>query len=441
MAQVATKTKTVDGKALSAEQFAYVGDPEDISTWHLPIDSDHIASALKMFGHEKNVPQAAMGATARKIASTAKAAGLDTKSFEANYLHADHAESPWIQIFRAGDYRGQGKGVITREDLDRVVRNYNPSFHEAPVTVGHPADNLPAFGWVDRLAVDGDVLLAKEKQVDPQFAELRQAGRYKKRSASFYTDGSGKVTGLRHVAYLGAQPPAVKGLQDVKFDDNGREFIELNFGEESQVEKSVAEQIKEFFAPMFGGSTAPKNFSEDDAKRIAAEAATAAAAPLQAKVIELETKLTKQASDFAEREQRLAMAELGQRTQTAVAALKGSGKWVPAFEKAGLPLIFSELAKLTATVEFGEGDQKKQVSPFDLLVSFMEQLPAIVPAGRMIGSMRPPAAGKGSTGDVFTDAVKARQKEKNISFEEAMSQIEVECPELMRAGAATGGQV
>jgi hypothetical protein len=59
---VAELTKTVDNKPLTADQFAYVGDPKDISTWHLPIDKDHIESALKMFGHEKHVPEAAMGA-------------------------------------------------------------------------------------------------------------------------------------------------------------------------------------------------------------------------------------------------------------------------------------------------------------------------------------------------------------------------------------------
>ena len=193
--------------------------------------------------------------------------------------------SPWIEIFRAGDYRDKGKGLVTREDLNRVVASYDPSFHEAPVTVGHPADNLPAFGWIGSLALQGDVLVAKEQQVDPQFNELRQAGRYKKRSASFYTGIDGKISGLRHVAYLGAQPPEVKGLRDVKFEDNGRGFIEMDFAEEDQVaEKTVAEQITDFFHEHFGGTPTPKNFSEDDAKRIAAEAVTVAIAPFQAKV-------------------------------------------------------------------------------------------------------------------------------------------------------------
>ena len=446
MAGVATKTKTVDGKDLPAEKFAYVGDPDDLSTWHLPIDSDHIGSALKMFGHEQHVPDAKKGAVARKIASTAKSAGLDTKDFESKYCgtsgSADHADaSGWVEIFRAGDYRPQGKGLVTRDDLDRVVRNYDPTYHEAPITVGHPADNLPAFGWIDRLAVQGDVLLAKEREVDPQFNELRQAGRYKKRSASFYTDAEGKVNGLRHVGYLGAQPPAVKGLQDVKFQDNGREFIEVNFGEESAVaDKSVPDQIREFFAGVFNPG-ASKTFSEDDVRRIAGESAANAAKAFDVKIVELQGKLDKQASDFAERERKIAGGETAQRATEAVNRLKGAGRWIPAYDKAGVPLVFAELAKLNVTVEFGEGAEKKATAPFDLLVNFLEGLPAIVPGGRLVNTGASNRIARNSTGDPFTDAVKARQKEKNITFAEAMEQVKTEQPELMQAGRFTSGAV
>jgi hypothetical protein len=48
---------------------------------------------------------------------------------------------------------------------------------------------------------------------------------------------------------------------------------------------------------------------------------------------------------------------------------------------------------------------------------------------------------KGATGDPLTDAAKARAKEKNISFGEALSQIADEKPELTVVGAAAGGAV
>jgi hypothetical protein len=356
------------------------------------------------------------------------------------------APRPWIEIFRAGDYRGANKGLITRADLDRVVRNYDPTYHEAPETLGHPADDKPAYGWIESLAVDGDKLLAREKQVDPKFDEARKAGRFKKRSAAFYCDADGNITGLRHVAYLGAQPPEVKGLQDLAFNDHGAKFIEVDFGEEEAVaEKSVPDQIKEgvkaFFAEMFGASAQPKTFSEADATRIATEAATAAAAPLQAKVTALETELKTQTAKFAERETAIAGGEVKQRAVEAINRLKGAGKWIPAFEKMGLGPLFEELAKSTATVEFGEGDAKKKLTTLDTLVLFLEGLPKIVPGGRFVEGGAHTAKGKASSGDALTDAAKARQKEKNITFGEALAQIAEEQPELTVAGNGTGGAV
>jgi len=440
------KTKTVDGAALTADQFAYVGDPTDIETWHLPLDTHkHVNSALDMFAHT-DLPSSAKGPTARKIVAKAKDENLDTTDFVKNHLsqNFDEATSPWIEIFRAGDYRSAGKGLITRNDLDRVVRNYDPKFHEAPVCIGHPKDDKPAFGWIERLAVNGDTLLAKEKQVDPIFNEARSAGRYKKRSAGFYQNAAGQIAGLRHVAYLGAQPPQVKGLADVAFDDHGLKFIEVDFGEDETVpdeNKTVVEQIKAYFAELLGGNAQPRTFSEDDARRIATEAVSAATAPLQTKVTALETQLQTQATQFAEREKAIAGGELKQRAQAAVTRLKAAGKWIPAFDKMGLVSVFEELAKSTATVEFGEGEAKKTLSPLEMQVLFLEGLPKIVPGGTLFtGALGAHKAGN-SSGDPLTDAARARQKEKDITFGEALAQVAEEQPELTVAGTAAGGAV
>ena len=348
----------------------------------------------------------------------------------------------WVEIFRAGSYGD--KGNFSADDLDRVIANYDSKTHEAPACIGHPADNLPAYGWTSALKRDGDTLLAKFSQVDPAFESAVKAGRFKKRSAAFYIDAAGKVQNLRHVAFLGAQPPEVKGLKNLNFEDNGRKFTQVDFGEEETVavtEKTIGEQISEWFAEKFGPKTATAGtFSEADAKRIATEAASAAAAPLQAKVTALEAQLAKQATEFAERETKIANSETRQRATEAVTRLKANGKWVPAFEKMGLVQLFDELAKLTVTVEFGEGDAKRKLTPVETLTVFLEGLPKIVPGGRMVEPSSSQRA-KNSTGDPLTDAAKARQKEKNITFAEALSQIAVEQPELTVVGSSAGGQV
>jgi hypothetical protein len=365
--------------------------------------------------------------------------------------------SPWIEIFRAGDYRDKGKSLITREDLDRVVRSYDPSYHEAPICIGHPKDNLPAFGWIDRLSLDGDTLLAQEKDVDPKFDEARKAKAYKKRSAAFYLGADGKISGLRHVAYLGAQPPEVKGLRDVNFNDNDQKFIDMDFSEDDVAnEKTTAEQIrdavKDFFAGLMPGGDKTKTFSEAEVRSIAQEAATVAVAPLQAKLTEAETKLATQATQFTEYQQAIAGSGFKARATAAIDKLKAAGKWIPAYEKMSLGPVFEELAKVTSTVEFGEGADKKQVHPLEVLVAFLEGLPKIVPTGRAVAGTGAAATstinfteGARTKADpnsvTLAEAAKVRAKEKSISFSEALDQIVAEQPHLAVAGGSAAGAV
>ena len=149
-------------------------------------------------------------------------------------------ENQWIEIFRSGeqtDSSGNTKNWIA-SDLEKIVRNYNAKKHEAPVVIGHPKDNAPAFGWVEALKTDGKILFAKFKQLVPEFIKAVKKGLYKKRSISIYPDLT-----LRHVGFLGAVPPAVKGLRDIKFErkDNSItvEFKELNLmtGKNTNAEK------------------------------------------------------------------------------------------------------------------------------------------------------------------------------------------------------------
>lgn len=115
----------------------------------------------------------------------------------------------WIEVFRTGTWTDSSGNTRTwtEEDLDRIVETYNPREHEAPVVIGHPKDNAPAYGWVEALKRSGDRLLAKIKPTVKEFVDWIRQGLYKKVSISLYPDLS-----LRHVGFLGANPPAVKGL-------------------------------------------------------------------------------------------------------------------------------------------------------------------------------------------------------------------------------------
>jgi len=132
--------------------------------------------------------------------------------------------STTIEIFRAGTHTAASGKQLTfsAEDVAAIAAGYDPAKHEAPIVVGHPATDAPAWGWIGGLAMAGDTLVATPRQVAPEFAELVKAGRFRKVSASFYApDAPNNPTPgqwhLRHVGFLGAQPPAVKGLRPVQF--------------------------------------------------------------------------------------------------------------------------------------------------------------------------------------------------------------------------------
>ena len=130
-----------------------------------------------------------------------------------------------IKIFKVGKHTSmQGLTLdYTKDMLADCVAGYSATVHEAPLVLGHPKHNDPAGGWVDHMELDADGFLwAYPKKLDPEFAEVVNAGKNNKVSASFYLPDSpnnptpGKLY-LRHVGFLGALPPSVKGLGSVSF--------------------------------------------------------------------------------------------------------------------------------------------------------------------------------------------------------------------------------
>ena len=132
-----------------------------------------------------------------------------------------------VHIFSPGT-QTSAQGVtreFSKKDLQQVVESYTPSLHEAPIRVGHEDnDKVPAWGWVKGVKLKGEDLYA-EVEFSPQMGQYIRDGLYKKVSASFYSPES-KINpaegqwSLRHVAMLGAQPPAVKGLKGFSYSED-----------------------------------------------------------------------------------------------------------------------------------------------------------------------------------------------------------------------------
>lgn len=141
--------------------------------------------------------------------------------------------APGLNIFREGTHVATDgtQHTFTTAQLRDIAASYDPQLHEAPLVVGHPTLDAPAYGWAKSIVERDGELYAEPTQVEPQFAELVNKGRFKKISASIYlpdTPGNPKPGHhyLKHVGFLGAAPPAVKGLRSAQFSagDGALEF-------------------------------------------------------------------------------------------------------------------------------------------------------------------------------------------------------------------------
>lgn len=182
------------------------------------------------------------------------------------------------EIFRAGTHTDNNgnKVTITAADLAEAAACYDPKLHEAPVVVGHPKTDDPAYGWVGGLTVSDGVLSADFAQVDDAFAGLVKAGRYKKVSASFYPPGSpsNPVPGkwyVRHVGFLGAQPPAVKGLAPINFAE-GEQFVEFSEVAHRRA-ASIFRRLRDWLIEQYDIATADKVVSDWEIRDIEETAA------------------------------------------------------------------------------------------------------------------------------------------------------------------------
>jgi len=267
-----------------------------------------------------------------------------------------------IEIFRPGRFTALSGQTLefSEADLKAAADSYDPSLHEAPLVVGHPKTDSPAYGWVEKLAYDGR-LKAATRQVDPRFAELVKTGRYKKISASFYLPDSPAnpmpgVYYLRHVGFLGAQPPAVKGLRDASFDDAGQGVVTLEFSEPPTQEPDMADKPTD------------KQTTQD----VSAAEFAERQAELERKRRELEAK----EAEFAEREKRLVMQEAARRqkeTADFIEKLAADGKVLPR-DQAGLVALLTSIDD-QSQVEFAEEGQVVKQPAITFLRKFLEGLP------------------------------------------------------------------
>ena len=142
-----------------------------------------------------------------------------------------------IHIARPGVFTSNG-GVevrFTAADFAAAAAAYDPQLDQAPLVIGHPAMDDPAYGWVSSLVADGDGLHAVPEAVAPAFAEMVRARRFKNVSASFYppehpANPKPGAWYLKHVGSVGAHKPAIKGLKLARFAAADDGALTIDFG-------------------------------------------------------------------------------------------------------------------------------------------------------------------------------------------------------------------
>lgn len=189
-------------------------------------------------------------------------------------------DSP-VEIFAAGthvDSAGKQR-TWTTADLDAIVANHS-SAAPAPIVVGHPAIDAPAYGWTGGgLSRVANRLYAKFTNVEPQFAQLVADGRFRNRSVKIADGPAGPK--LVHVGFLGAAPPAIEGLKPIEFAaDDSASVAVYEFSQSSaygmQLIASGMRRMREFFIEKFGLEAADRvtpDYSITGLEQLAVDAA------------------------------------------------------------------------------------------------------------------------------------------------------------------------
>lgn len=305
-----------------------------------------------------------------------------------------------IEIFRAGTHTSNSGEQITftPDMLKDAAQAYDPSVHEAPIVIGHPKDGAPAYGWVKAIEYDesNQKVYAELDQVDEGFKQLHNDGRYKKRSASWYAPNSpsnpkpGSLY-IRHLGFLGAQPPALKGMPNISFAEG--EEATFEFGE-----KTMFETLKTWITNKFGAEEAALAFGEQPATEApveapaepVAEASTetpAAEAGTDAPVVEPVVEPANEPETVAEVQDPVAdrLKEIEKREAalqaTEIASfcegLITEGKMLPA-EKAKVQAVFSLLYKQSEQFDFSEDGSGNTTTAAQALKDIFANRPKLV---------------------------------------------------------------
>lgn len=344
-----------------------------------------------------------------------------------------------LAVFAPGTHTAMDGRTITftPEDCIDLANSYDPSVSEAPFVIGHPSLTAPAYGWAERLEYRDGIVYAVPRQVNPAFAEAFNAGSYKKRSLSIYqpdSPGNPKPGHFyaRHVGFLGAVPPGVKGLPDAQFaeasGDNGP--LEFALPWEADNLASLFQSIRDWVIQETtieqADSIIPQwriqsilDSATDECKSISPLAYA------EETNVDPNKKTSSMAADFAEREAALAVREarlaaeeevartrqLKEKRTATVAFADGlvkGGSILPR-QKTAIVEVLMNLSQ--EPLSFSEGETTISQSPEALLREILSTKPAVVNFSEKTGTADAPVD--------FADASALATAAQNYQAEQA----------------------
>lgn len=265
-----------------------------------------------------------------------------------------------IEIFKKGDYGA--KGSYSEEDLEQIARDYNPSVHEAPVTIDH-AQSGPALGWVASLRHSGGRLYARLKNLNEKLLALIKSGALKKRSAELYK--SIRETNrpyLRALSFLGAMIPEVKSLDDPIFSGEKDSYIPLLFESDEDNDMSGAQACESEKSEISQNSASKKTNPETEQD--------------ECRVVDIYP-------DRANLMQKLRQKEI----EAFCEGAKRAGKLLPAWEEAGIVEFLMRLDD-SNSVLFAEG---RQTTLLEWFKNMIESMPPLVFFSEASSPLTPPS--------------------------------------------------
>lgn len=297
--------------------------------------------------------------------------------------------------------------TLTAEDCVDMANSYDPALSEAPFVIGHPKLTAPSYGWSRRFEYRDGFLYTEPHQVNPAFAEAFNAGSYKKRSLSFYlpnSPGNPKPGHFypRHVGFLGAVPPGVKGLPDAEFAEfaEGDDApVSFSIPWETEVLTDLLRGVRDYIVEKDGAERADQlmpqwrlrtleeiaaNAVDDSRISPLAYAEETNVDPNEKTTVTAET-LAQRETELAEREAKLRKDEDAAKEREAKArreaivsyadGLVAAGSILPR-QKTGVVEVLLSLD--SAPLSFADGETTVNKTPEELLRDVLNEKPAVV---------------------------------------------------------------